>query len=99
MRPSCGRRSGPALPDLARRHHARFVGLFLTADLATRISRIGRREHDASDATRDVAVQQETAAIGMVNWHMVDASGTPEDTLQRSIACLSALRCLSGDGT
>ena len=26
------------LSDLARRHHARFVGLFLTADLATRLS-------------------------------------------------------------
>ncbi|MGE9008574.1 AAA family ATPase [Leptospira interrogans] len=76
------------LPDLARRHHARFVGLFLTADLATRLSRIGRREHDASDATPDVARQQEATAIGTVNWHMVDASGTPADTLQRSLACL-----------
>ena len=75
------------LPDLARRHRARFVGLFLTADLATRLSRIGRREHDASDATRDVAMQQEAKAIGTVNWHMVDASGTPDDTLQRGLAC------------
>ena len=81
------------LPDLARRHHARFVGLFLTADLATRLSRIERREHDASDATRDVALQQEAAAFGVVNWHRVDASGTPEDTLQRSIACLSVSGC------
>jgi len=78
------------LPELARRQHGRFVGLFLTADLATRLSRIERREHDASDATRDVALQQEGAALGVVNWHRVDASGTPEDTLQRSIACLSS---------
>ena len=86
------------LPDLARRHHARFVGLFLTADLATRVSRIARREHDASDATPDVAVRQEATAIGTVDWRMVDASGTPADTLQRSLACLSASDRLSGDG-
>ncbi len=76
------------LPDIARRCHARFVGIFLIADLATRLSRIDQREHDASDATRDVALQQEAAGFGVVNWHKVDASGTPADTLQRSIACL-----------
>ena len=86
-----------ALPDLARQHHGRFVGLFLTADLATRLSRIERREHDASDATREIALQQEAAPLGTVNWHRVDASGAPEDTLQRSIACLSAPGCPSGD--
>lgn len=77
------------LPDLASRHHAGFVGLFLTADLATRISRVGRREHDASDATRDVAAKQEATAIGTVNWHMIDASGTPENTLRQGLACIS----------
>jgi len=86
------------LPDLARRHDARFAGLFLTADLETRLARIERREHDASDATRDVALQQEIAGFGTVDWHRVDASGTPEDTLRRSIACLSGLDCLSGEG-
>jgi aminoglycoside phosphotransferase family enzyme/predicted kinase len=86
------------LPDLARRHHARFVGMFLTADLALRLSRIARREHDASDATRDVAMLQETAAIGTVDWHMVDASGTPRDTLGRGLACLSASDRLLADG-
>jgi aminoglycoside phosphotransferase family enzyme/predicted kinase len=87
-----------AVSDLARRQCGRFVGLFLTADLATRLSRIERREHDASDATRDVALQQEDVEFGVVNWHRVDASGTPDDTLQRSIACLSSPGCPSGDG-
>jgi aminoglycoside phosphotransferase family enzyme/predicted kinase len=82
-----------ALPGLARQHGGRFVGLFLTADLATRLSRIERREHDASDATRDVALRQEATALGVVNWHRVDASGTPEDTLRQSISCLSAAGC------
>ena len=35
-------RAGPA--SLARKHGARFVGLFLTADLATRLARIEQRE-------------------------------------------------------
>jgi aminoglycoside phosphotransferase family enzyme/predicted kinase len=87
------------LSDLARQHRGRFVGLFLTTDLATRLSRIKGRKDDASDATRDVALQQEATPLGTVNWHRVDASGTPEDTLQRSTACLSASGCPSGDGT
>jgi uncharacterized protein len=77
------------LPDLACRHHARFVGLFLMADLAIRLSRIRRREHDASDATPDVAVQQENSAIGTVTWHMIGASGTSDKTLQQGLACIS----------
>jgi uncharacterized protein len=78
------------LSDLARKHDAAFVGLFLTADLATRLARIAQRKRDASDATRDVALKQESAAIGAIDWHMVDASGTPDDTLRRSLARLSA---------
>lgn len=87
-----------AVSDLACRHGGRFVGLFLTADLTTRLSRIERREHDASDATRDVALRQEGVSLGFVSWHIVDASGTPDDTLQRSIACLPPPGCPSADG-
>jgi aminoglycoside phosphotransferase family enzyme/predicted kinase len=86
-----------ALPDLVRQHQGRFIGLFLTADLPTRLSRIERREHDASDATRDVALEQEAMPLGAVNWRTVDASRAPEDTLQRSLSLLSEFGCLSGD--
>jgi uncharacterized protein len=55
---------------LTRKRNAGFVGLFLTADLTTRLSRIARRKHDAWDATRDVALKQEAAAIGAIDWHM-----------------------------
>jgi aminoglycoside phosphotransferase family enzyme/predicted kinase len=67
----------------------RFVGLFLTADLATRLARIERRKDDASDATGNVARKQETFAIGAVDWHMIDASGTPEQSLRSARNCLS----------
>ena len=78
------------LSDLARKHDAGFVGLFLTADIATRLARIEQRTRRVGRNT-DVALQQEATAPGIVNWHRVDASGTPEDTRRQSIACLSHL--------
>ena len=79
------------LAGLARKYHARFVGLFLTADLVSRLARIERRANDASDATLDVALKQETFAIGALDWHVVDASGTPDDTLRRALVSEPAL--------
>lgn len=67
--------------DLAAKLDVGFVGLFLTADLATRLARIERRRDDASDATRSVALKQEAADTGVVDWHMIDASGTPDQSL------------------
>jgi predicted kinase len=59
------------------------TGLFLVADLATRQARIGRRHGDASDATEEVAALQEHYNIGHIGWTTVDASETPEQTLER----------------
>jgi uncharacterized protein len=72
----------------ARRMNADFRPLFLTADLATRLDRIGSRKRDASDATRDVAGDQEGYDLGELNWPTVDASGSPEQTFDRSKALL-----------
>jgi aminoglycoside phosphotransferase family enzyme/predicted kinase len=72
-----------AIGDAARRLSVRFAGLFLVTDLATRVSRIGRRERDASDATPDIAGRQEQYKIGTVDWAVIDASGTPEQTLKQ----------------
>jgi hypothetical protein len=73
-----------AIRDAARRLNARFVGLFLWTDLATRLNRVGRRESDASDATPEIARLQEKYDIGKVDWAVIDASGTPKLTLRRS---------------
>ena len=73
-----------ATRDVARRLNTRFVGLFLQTDLATRMDRVGRREGDASDATREIAGLQERYDIGTLDWAVIDASGTPELTLRRS---------------
>jgi aminoglycoside phosphotransferase family enzyme/predicted kinase len=72
-----------AIHQVARDLNLRFVGLFLVADVATRTSRIGRRTNDASDATPAIAERQETYDLGTMDWEVIDASGTPELTLQR----------------
>ena len=71
-----------AIHDAARRLNIRFVGFFLVADLATRMSRVGRRQRDASDATPEIAGLQEKYDTGAVDWMIVDASGTPGQTLE-----------------
>jgi uncharacterized protein len=72
-----------AIHDAARTLNARFVGLFLQTDLATRLNRLGRREGDASDATPEIAGLQENYDIGAIDWTVIDASGTSEQTLKR----------------
>jgi aminoglycoside phosphotransferase family enzyme/predicted kinase len=74
---------------IARASGVAFAGLFLTADLATRIARIGRRTGDASDADAAVARRQEDYALGSLDWSVVDASSTPDDTLARAKGVLS----------
>lgn len=64
------------------------AGLFLTADLATRVARVGKRVGDASDADAAVAKAQEDYDLGHLCWTEVDASGTPEQTLANAKAAL-----------
>ena len=61
-----------------------FQGLFLTADLDTRIARVGGRKNDASDADANIARAQEQYDLGALDWQEVDASGTPQETLARA---------------
>jgi aminoglycoside phosphotransferase family enzyme/predicted kinase len=72
-----------AIREAARGQNVRFAGLFLVADLATRLSRVGRRTRDASDATPEIARLQETYNIGEVDWAVIDASGTLEQTVKQ----------------
>jgi aminoglycoside phosphotransferase family enzyme/predicted kinase len=61
-----------------------FHGLFLTANLATRRQRVGARRGDASDADAAVVERQEEYDLGGLDWLRVDASGTPEQTLEHA---------------
>jgi uncharacterized protein len=53
------------------------------------VARIGRRSGDASDADAAVARRQEDYALGALDWSVVDASGTPQETLARAKAALA----------
>ncbi|MBI4275275.1 MAG: AAA family ATPase [Rhizobiales bacterium] len=77
-----------AIAKIAQAAGVRFHGLFLTADLTTRITRVGVREKDASDADAAIARQQEKYELGTMDWARVDASGTPETTLAHAKAAL-----------
>jgi len=66
----------------------RLQGLFLTADLPTRLARVGDRVRDASDAGESVARAQEDYDLGPVDWTVIDASGTVEETLSKVRAAL-----------
>lgn len=66
-----------------------FRSLFLHTDLATRLSRIGCRRADASDADARVARRQESYDLGNIDWPVVDAGVAPEETLARARTQLS----------
>jgi aminoglycoside phosphotransferase family enzyme/predicted kinase len=83
-------RERAALAEAAKAARVPLQGLFLTADTATRLSRVGVRVRDASDADTAVAQAQEGYDLGHLDWASVDASGTPEATLVRAQAALAA---------
>jgi predicted kinase len=65
-----------------------FSGVFLTADLQSRLERVGSRTGDASDATAAIVQDQEKFELGRIIWANVDASGTPEETFIRAKVAL-----------
>lgn len=83
-------RERAAIAEAAKSTRVPLQGLFLTADTATRLSRVGVRVRDASDADVTVAQAQESYDLGRLDWAMIDASGIPEVTLGRAQAALAA---------
>jgi len=78
-----------AMAAVARSCGVAFHGLFLVADLTTRIARVTSRQRDASDADAAVARLQEGYDVGPLDWIEVDASGTPGETLARASGLLA----------
>jgi len=77
-----------ALDQRARTMAADYKPIFLDADQAIRLTRVASRSRDASDATPEVAAQQEHYSIGQLDWPRIDASGSPDDTLRQSVLVL-----------
>ncbi len=77
-----------AMADAAKSADVRLQGLFLTANLRTRLGRVGTRTGDASDAGQEVAQTQESYDLGRLDWRQIDASGSVEETAARARAAL-----------
>jgi aminoglycoside phosphotransferase family enzyme/predicted kinase len=73
-----------AAAEIAHTAGVEFHGLFLTAAPEVRVQRIGSRQSDASDATVAVARDQEAIDPGAIDWPLIDASGTPDQTFARA---------------
>ncbi|NVN87999.1 MAG: AAA family ATPase [Rhodopseudomonas sp.] len=78
-----------AIAAVATKMKVPFDGVFLATDLATRIERVSRRTADASDATPEIVKRQQDYDPGSIDWTIVDASGSPQQTLQRATAALA----------
>jgi aminoglycoside phosphotransferase family enzyme/predicted kinase len=78
-----------AIEQIAKSCDVSFRGLFLTAKLETRVARVSARTADASDADANIAQQQETYELGSLTWPLLDASGTPAETLRHARAGLA----------
>lgn len=76
------RQERAAVDAIAANMRKRFFGIYLEADLATRIHRIETRVGDASDANRAVAIKQESHALSDPAWTSVDSSDDSDTTLK-----------------
>jgi aminoglycoside phosphotransferase family enzyme/predicted kinase len=74
----------------ARESGARFTGLWLAAPAANLRERVARRHGDMSDATVEVLATQLEYALGTIDWQIVDAAGTPDESLHNALAALAA---------
>src|SRR5215470_12980350 len=78
-----------ALETAATAAGVEFHGLFLAADLATRVQRVSARTGDASDADAEVARKQEELVTGPLTWSLVDAAGSPAQTYANARAAIA----------
>jgi predicted kinase len=81
-------RERAAVDAIAKTRKVAFRGLFLVADLATRVARVGTRARDASDADAEVARAQQRYHLGALDWECIDASGARDETLSHARATL-----------
>ena len=87
-----------AIAEAAKSANLPLRGLFLAADTETRVARIGARAHDASDADAEIAQAQEHYDVGPLDWTPIDASSTPEATLELSLQALAVNKTMKTKG-
>lgn len=77
-----------AMEAIAREAGCGFVGLWLTAPAELLIERVEKRHGDASDADRRVVKEQLRYDLGEIAWVPLDASGTPQESLEAALGVL-----------
>jgi aminoglycoside phosphotransferase family enzyme/predicted kinase len=89
------------LRRIAQEMNVPFRGLWLTAPPETLVARVAARRNDASDATADVVRTQITWQTGDPGdgWATIDASGTPEASLNAAQRVLGDLLSVPSDST
>jgi len=78
-----------AFEKVAKAHKTPFAGIWLDVEKKTMISRIGKRQRDASDATAEV-LEKQISRNNLKNqtWELVNGNGSPEQILALSLALL-----------
>jgi predicted kinase len=61
-----------------------FAGLWLDAPERVLVARTERRRHDPSDANAEVIRMQRRQPIGVMTWHRIDASASPDVVLEHA---------------
>jgi hypothetical protein len=83
-------RERSAVEALAKKHRARFGGLWLEAPPRILRTRLDARRLDASDADAAVLERQLSYDLGNIGWQRVDVSGSPENAYEAARKSLNA---------
>lgn len=67
---------------------AAFDGIWLDCPEDVRLARVSKRVGDASDADGDIVREQSSRSCDVSDWHRIDASRMPDDTLNAAHAWL-----------
>jgi len=74
------------IEDVARDLGVPVAGIWLEADPALLWRRVSERRVSPSDATVDILSRQLDRKVAEIEWHRIDASGTPQDVADKILA-------------
>jgi len=79
-----------ALENVATATEIPFVGIWLEAPLNVRMSRVGARVRDASDADIDVVKRQASYETGGITWIKCNVRGSKDENLRKVLTIVAA---------
>jgi uncharacterized protein len=70
------------IENVATNPGLKFQGIWLEAELKTRLNRVKVRVGDASDADSEIVLLQESYSLGIISWPKINASRTKDSTFE-----------------